>query len=62
VNAACGRALEAELVDVKRLRRMVELAAPGGMGVARQPGAKYLRPAETYALPLWGKALGKGGA
>jgi len=62
VNAACGRALEAELVDVKRLRRMVELAAPGGMEVARQPGAKYLRPAATYALPLWGKALGKGGA
>jgi len=62
VNAVCVRALDAEMVDVKRLKRMVELSAPGGQGSARKPEAKYLRPAETYALPLWGKAEVKGGA
>jgi hypothetical protein len=42
------------MIDVKRLKRMVELAVPGAMEAARKPEAKYLRPAQTYALPLWG--------
>ena len=60
-NAACVRALEAEMVDVKRLKRMVEASVPVEMRSERKLGARYLRSAETYALPLLGGVETKGG-
>jgi Mu transposase-like protein len=56
VEAACATALAADLLDVHRLRRMLELA--GTTGTAAPPPARvlplarYLRPASQYALPL----------
>jgi hypothetical protein len=48
--------LAADLVDVKRLHRMLELAStttPASTPSARViPLARYLRPASQYALPL----------
>jgi len=62
VNAACGRALEAEMVDVKRLKRMVEATqTEKRVEETKKPEAKYLRLAETYALPLLGRVETKGG-
>ncbi len=55
VNDACTIALAAEMLDVHRLRRMLELgqAPPPGAPVARViPLARFLRPASQYALPL----------
>lgn len=54
VEQACRTALEVDLLNVKRLRRLIELAAPPR---APEPPAKvipisrYLRPPEQYALP-----------
>lgn len=56
VQEACARALAAEMIDLHRLKRMVEKACPpppeppGGARVI--PIARYLRPASQYALPL----------
>jgi hypothetical protein len=56
VTEACAAALAADLVDVKRLQRMLELAStttsasPSSARVI--PLARYLRPASQYALPL----------
>lgn len=53
VDAACRASLDAELVDVDRLRRMLERPAPGldARPLARViPIAKYLRPASTYVV------------
>jgi hypothetical protein len=55
VEAACATALAADLLDVHRLKRMLELAgtctaAPAPPRVL--PPARYLRPARQYALPL----------
>ena len=62
VNAACGRALEAEMVDVKRLKRMVEATqTEKRVEETKKPEAKYLRSAETYALPMLGRVETKGG-
>ncbi len=55
VNDACAIALAAEMFDVHRLRRMIELglAPPLGAPPARViPLARFLRPASQYALPL----------
>lgn len=57
VNAACTTALAADMLDVRRLQRMLELAATAPMASARAsarvlPLARYLRPASHYALPL----------
>lgn len=53
LEAACARALAADMVSVHRLARMLEIAAPPPPPEARSnviPLARYLRPAETYAL------------
>jgi hypothetical protein len=55
VNEACTLALALDMLDVRRLQRMLELAqpAPSPAGPARViPLARYLRPASQYALPL----------
>jgi transposase len=52
VRDACRRALEAEMHDVDRLRRMVEQPAPKDeRPLARViPIARYLRPSSTWAI------------
>ena len=54
VNAACDTALAAEMLSVRRLARLLELATPPpAVPPARVlPLARYLRPATHYALPL----------
>jgi transposase len=55
VNDACALALAAEMLDVHRLRRMLEVGqgAAGAAAPARVlPLARFLRPARQYALPL----------
>jgi len=56
VTEACTVALAADMLDVKRLQRMLEQAttvAPSPSPPARIiPLARYLRPATQYALPL----------
>lgn len=55
VNATCKAALAADLVDVRRLERMIQIAvqpeptAPTAAKVI--PLARYMRPASHYALP-----------
>jgi hypothetical protein len=53
VNAACATALAAEMLSVRRLARLLELAAPPpAVPPARVLSlARYLRPATHYALP-----------
>ena len=56
VTEVCTAALAADLIDVRRLQRMLELAStptPASTPSARViPLARYLRPARQYALPL----------
>lgn len=55
VTAACDVALAADMLDLHRLRRMVEqgAAAPPVLPPARVLArGRYLRPATQYALPL----------
>jgi hypothetical protein len=55
VNDACTIALAVEMLDVHRLKRMLELGlvAPVPASPARViPIARFLRPASQYALPL----------
>jgi transposase len=57
VEAACATALAADMLDVRRLQRMLELAATTPIASAPAtarviPVARYLRPASQYALPL----------
>ena len=55
VTAVCTLALDVDLLDVHRLRRMLEqgLTTPPAPTPARTlPRARYLRPAHQYALPL----------
>jgi hypothetical protein len=53
-NDACRLALEAEMLNVHKLRKMLEAApivqAPSATRVI--PIARYLRPPQQYALPL----------
>jgi hypothetical protein len=53
VNEACATALAAEMLSVRRLARLLDLAAPASpTSLARVlPLARYLRPATHYALP-----------
>ena len=53
-TAACETALAAEMLSVRRLARLLELAAPPPCRppVRVLPLARYLRPATHYALPL----------
>jgi hypothetical protein len=55
VTAACTVALAADMLDLKRLKRMVEqgLVAPPVPAPPRVlPRPRYLRPAVQYALPF----------
>jgi hypothetical protein len=55
VTDVCTVALAADMLDVRRLQRMLEhgLATPPDAPIARAlPRARYLRPATQYALPL----------
>jgi transposase len=55
VTDVCTRALDADMLDVHRLRRMLELglpAAPPALPTRPAPRARYLRPAHQYALPF----------
>jgi len=55
VEHVCTTALAADLLDVRRLERMLQLtpAAPTATAPARiLPIARYLRPASQYALPF----------
>ena len=55
VTAVCTVALEADMLDVHRLRRMLEhgLTTPPPATPTRPlPRARYLRPAHQYALPF----------
>jgi transposase len=57
VTAVCTVALDADMLDVHRLRRMLEhgLTTPPPAPPARPlPRARYLRPAHQYALPFRG--------
>lgn len=55
VDEACSLALDAEMLSLKRLQRMLELAKlpePPPPGPAKIiPFSRYARPAEQYALP-----------
>jgi hypothetical protein len=53
-NAACATALAAEMLDVRRLERMLVQATtpPLPAPPAPLPAARFLRPASQYALPL----------
>lgn len=53
VEAVCVTALAVGMLDVHRLKRMLELATPGATPAAGArviPLARYLRPAQQYAL------------
>lgn len=55
VDEACAVALDADMIDVHRLRKLLEMAvqATAPSHSARViPLARYLRPAQQYALPL----------
>lgn len=57
VTEVCATALAADMLDVKRLQRMLELAvtavpAAASVGTRVLPRPRYLRPARQYALPL----------
>jgi hypothetical protein len=57
LDEACDRALDAEMLDVRRVERMIRDAGPAvsvpAVASARViPLARYLRPPKQYALPL----------
>jgi transposase len=54
LNAACRTALEADMLDVRRLARMIEAGIASDTSSMAQviPLARYLRPASQYRLPL----------
>ncbi len=54
VTEACTVALAADMLDVHRLRRMIEcgVVASAAPSARILPRARYLRPAIQYALPL----------
>jgi hypothetical protein len=55
VTAVCTVALDADMLDVHRLRRMLEhglTTPPAAPPVRALPRGRYLRPAHQYALPL----------
>ena len=54
LNEACATALDVDLVDVYRLRRLLErvAAAPTSTPARVLPIARFLRPVQQFALPL----------
>jgi hypothetical protein len=54
LEEACEKALAAEMLDVHRLRRLLEIAPSASVSPAEivVPFARHLRPASQYTLPL----------
>jgi hypothetical protein len=56
LEEACSLAVEADMIDVHRLKKLLELAPPTPASPPPRgrliPLARFLRPAEQYALPL----------
>ena len=54
LNETCATALDVDLVDIYRLRRLLEraAAAPATAPLRHLPVARYLRPAQQFALPF----------
>jgi transposase len=55
LEAACVTALAADMLDVRRLERMLQQASPAPPAAAPAkviPLGRYLRPSQQYALPL----------
>ena len=54
LDEACTVAVEADMIDIHRLRKLLEIAAAAGLTSPAKviPLARYLRPAQQYALPL----------
>jgi hypothetical protein len=61
LNDACTTALAVEMVDIHRLRRLLEIATPAALAPPASgaekvdkvvPIARFLRPAKQFALPL----------
>jgi len=54
LNETCATALDVEIVDIYRLRRLLERAAavPTSTPARILPMARYLRPAQQFALPF----------
>ncbi len=53
LNEACATALDVEMIDIYRLRRLLERAAAPAPTPARiLPLARYLRPVQQFALPF----------
>jgi hypothetical protein len=56
LDEACERALGADMINVRRLARMLEQASPEVSAPTTGrviPIGRYLRPASQYTLPLW---------
>ena len=62
VTEVCAVALTADMLDVHRLKRMLEqgVVAPPATPARVIPLARYLRPATQYALPLRPAASSEG--
>jgi transposase len=56
LDEACALALDADMIDIYRLRKLLELAPSAPTSPPSRvrviPLARFLRPAEQYALPL----------
>lgn len=53
VNDACSTALSADMLEVRRLQRMLEQAtSPSASASPARLSSRFLRPASQYALPL----------
>jgi len=64
VNQACHLALEVDMLDVRKLRRLLELAVVTPSDVPSPqviPLARFLKPPQQYALPLGTKIMSRKG-
>ena len=54
LDEACATALDVEMIDVYRLRRLLEraAAAPAPTPARVVPLARFLRPVHQFALPI----------
>lgn len=54
LNEACATALDVDLIDIYRLRRLLEraTAAPAAVVSRILPVARFLRPVQQFALPF----------
>ena len=54
LNEACATALDVEMIDIYRLRRLLEraAAAPAPTPARVLPIARFLRPTQQFALPF----------